>query len=153
MAWIWTPWLIPSMSRAQSAAPEARIWVLSGGSWLLGVGQFFGLALRTDDLDLDPGKQRRHRAKRGQNRGKEGERSTDHHAGRQWYFQQLLVVRVADDQAPDIALLDQLFGAVHEFAAGDLDLLGPRVFVFHTGVLYSSGFFAHGPSPFALIVG
>src|SRR5215211_2391323 len=148
MAWIWTPWLIPSMSRAQSAAPEARIRVLSGGSWLLGVGRSFGLALRTHDLDLDPGKQRRHRAQRGQNRGNERERSTDHHTSCQRYFQQLLVVGVADDQAPDIALCYQLLGAVDEFAACHLDLLGPCVFALHTGVLYSSRLFAHGSSPF-----
>jgi hypothetical protein len=87
MAWIWTPWLKPSMRRAQCAVPGSRIRVLSGGSSLLRVGWSFGLTLRAHDLDLDPGKQRRHRSQRGQNRGKERERSTDHYTGCQRHFQ------------------------------------------------------------------
>jgi hypothetical protein len=70
------------------------------------------------DLDLDSGVQRRHRPQRVQNRGKERERSADRHPGRQRHFQQLLVVRRADDQAPDVTLDDQFLGAVYEFAAG-----------------------------------
>jgi hypothetical protein len=73
-------------------------------------------------------------------------------AGCQRYFQQLLVVWVTDNQAPDIALLDQLLGPIDQFAAGDLDLLGPGVFVFHTGALYF-WVLRSWSSPFALIVG
>src|SRR5215212_1089279 len=143
----------PAISRAYSAVLGSRCWPSSRRSSLLRVGRSFGLVLGAHNLDLDPGEQRRHGTQRGQNRSKQRERSADRHAGRQRHLQQLLVVLVADDQACDVAIRDQLLRAVYEIAGSELDVLGPGVFVFCGGAVYWSVLLAHGLSPFTLVVG
>src|SRR5215207_720936 len=63
-------------------------------------------------LDLHVGQERSHRPQSREHRGDERHDASHRNARRQRYLQEHLVVLVADDQAPDVPLRNQLLGTV-----------------------------------------
>src|SRR5215207_3050712 len=63
-------------------------------------------------LDLHVGQERSHRPQSREHRGDERHDASHRNARRQRYLQEHFLVLVADDQAPDVPLRDQLLGTV-----------------------------------------
>src|SRR5215211_2957187 len=106
---------------------------------------------RAHDLDLHMSQERRQSPQSSQHRSDERHHSSNRHPRCKRYLQEHLVVLVADDQTMDVALRDQLFGPIDEFAAGYLYLLCPGVLFFLAFVTGPVELAAHYNSPWLVV--
>src|SRR5215213_8754908 len=103
--------------------------------------------LRANDLNLHVGEQRRQRPQSSQHRGYQRHHATHRNPSRKRNLQEHLVVLVADDQATNISLINELLGALDELAGGYLYLLGNGVLFLLAFVKDPVGFATHRSSP------